>query len=286
MAPDDGLSHILAANALSAEFPDGTTYTYIAEDTLKEIAKQSGRSLREVQIEALSREIVPQRYVRNFRRFSMAEQKQFLETTVLLVGLGGLGGSVLESLLRAGIGQIIGADGDVFEESNLNRQALSAMRYMDKPKAQAAADRRNEVNPAVELTVVPDFLDAERMLAYARQCDIVVDALGGLRERLNLQRAAAEAGKPLVTAAVAGFTGWVGTVLPGEIGPFDFLPPESHESDAQNGLGCPAPTVAVAAAMQAAEVMQLVAGKKPALAGKMLLFDLTDMSFDTITLGT
>jgi molybdopterin/thiamine biosynthesis adenylyltransferase len=286
MCPEENLRPLLKSAALKKTFPDGVEYESISEDDLVAVAKQCGLSLREVQSAALAAEIRPERYVRNFRRFSAAEQKMLLDSRVFLVGLGGLGGSVLESLLRAGVGKILAADGDSFEESNLNRQALSSMEYLNKDKAEAAKARAEALNPAVEFRALSSFLDKAAMLRHAASCEVVIDALGGLRDRLSLQKAAAEAGKPLVTAAVAGLTGWAAVVMPGERGPFDFFPPEAHDADAQNGLGCPAPTVATAAALQASEAMHLLMGKKAALAGKMLLFDLTDMSFDTITLGS
>ena len=68
---------------------------------------------------------IPERYWRNARFLSRTDQEKLLQAHVVIIGLGGLGGTVLEELLRLGIGTITGVDMDVFELSNLNRQLLA-----------------------------------------------------------------------------------------------------------------------------------------------------------------
>jgi molybdopterin-synthase adenylyltransferase len=76
-------------------------------------------------LQLLKTDIIPERYVRNFNAFSPKDQIKLLRSTVAVVGLGGLGGGVTEILARIGIGTLILIDGDVFEDTNLNRQMLS-----------------------------------------------------------------------------------------------------------------------------------------------------------------
>lgn len=66
---------------------------------------------------------IPERYWRNARFLSRTDQEKLLQAHVVIIGLGGLGGTVLEELLRLGIGTITGVDMDVFELSNLNRSS-------------------------------------------------------------------------------------------------------------------------------------------------------------------
>ena len=74
--------------------------------------------------------------------------------SVLIVGLGGVGGCVFEMLARAGIGHLTVVDGDVFDESNLNRQILSESANIGKPKAAAAAARAERIAPACSVTAL------------------------------------------------------------------------------------------------------------------------------------
>jgi molybdopterin/thiamine biosynthesis adenylyltransferase len=230
---------------------------------------------------ALELGIWPERYQRNNATYSLAEQLRLLNADVALLGLGGLGGHLLELLARAGVGRIRAADGDEFEPSNLNRQLYATRRSLGGYKAAAASARLKVVNAAVDFEPVAASLDEAGMTELARGAGLCLDALGGLSQREALQRAAAMAGAPLVTAAVAGASGIVATVLPGAKGPADFL---GQGAGAEDSLGTPCPAVAMAASLMAAEALGILAGRGPALAGKMLAFDLDRMSFETLSL--
>ena len=237
---------------------------------------------------ALERGVMPERYRRNASSLDAEAQTRLLGSRVLLAGLGGLGGLVLESLARAGVGRITGCDGDRFEPSNANRQLLATEATMGLSKAQAARERAAAVNPCVEFRAVDRFLDFQGFLDLCRDADLAVDALGGLDDRPALERAAREAGIPLVTAAVAGWSGLVATVLPGQAGLGSLLgglPGGSAKEGMtpEETLGTPGPTVHLAASVQCAEALRLLAGQEPALAGRMLVFDLADMTFETVT---
>lgn len=220
---------------------------------------------------------MPDRYIRNASTLSEMEQACLASARVLLVGLGGLGGAVLEQLLRLGVGHIVGADGDVFEASNLNRQLLATEHNLGQAKADAAAARAAEVNPLVRFTPMARFLTPSDLPPLVASVDVVIDALGGLRLRQELQQAAAKTGKPLVTAGIAGLTGWVAVVRPGERGPADLLQYDPATRSVEEQLGNLAPVAMLAASLQASETVKLLTGR-PAMTG-MLLFDLGDLSF-------
>ncbi len=108
-----------------------------------------------------------------------------------------------------------------------------------------------------------------------------MDALGGLTSRLALQRAASDANIPLVTGALAGWTGYIAVVMPGESGPADFM---GQNDAAEEQLGCPAPSVAFMASVMATETIRLLIDASSSLAGKILIIDLQTLSFDTMKL--
>ena len=102
-----------------------------------------------------------ERYIRNLGALTEQECAQLRTKTVFVAGCGGLGGYLIEMLLRLGVGAIRAADGDVFEVSNLNRQLLSSTCNLGRSKAEAAKDRAAEVNPGVRFTAIPAFLTEE-----------------------------------------------------------------------------------------------------------------------------
>ena len=259
---------------------DGSPCLRIAEAGLARLAADAGLDLREAQEIACEHEIWPERYVRNTSLFSAAEQARLLRARVLQVGLGGLGGHLLDMLLRLGVGRITGADGDLFEESNLNRQLLATRTTLGKAKARAAAEYAVLINPAVEFTPVRAFLRGDGLLTALQGKDLVLDALGGLQDRKALHDAAARMQVPMISAGIAGFVGWLALVRPGDPGPANFF---RQGRGVEEELGNPAPTVAFAAALQGAEAAKFLAGR-PSASG-FAVFDLTDQSLTRFTLG-
>ena len=280
--PDAALSAALAAASCGQPYPDGRPGRFLEAAAVAGLAREFALAPRRVEIAALLAGICPLRYARNLTAFSMAEQARLLASQAALIGLGGLGGGLLENLVRAGVGVIRAADGDVFEETNLNRQLLSRQDAVGRPKAELAAERAAAVNPSVDFVVRNDFLDRAGMDALLAGGQVAVDALGGLKDRPALAASAAGLGIPLVTGAVAGYTAIVATVLPGGPSPADLFGGGGGPS-AEDVLGCPSPAVMAVAALQACEVIRLLAGRPPALAGKALLIDLETMRFDTVT---
>lgn len=289
----------------------------------------SQHSLQGQEWESCTQGRVPERYSRNAQLTSPAQQAMLLRGRVLLVGLGGLGGHVLDALIRMGVGHITGVDGDSFETSNLNRQLLCNHDTLGMPKVQAAAAHVARVNPATHFVPVARFVRGTEWQALVRGAemppcaphtgaegiapeigpeikppeappkdgyDLVVDALGGLDDRADLHAATQAAGIPLITAGIAGLTGWVQLVRPSEKSPMQYFSQDTPSADptdppvaatglspspsAEALLGNLAPTVCVAAGLQCAQVYALLTGAQPP--NDMLVFDLQDLFFSTL----
>ena len=178
------------------------------------IAAETDLPLRAVEYFAIGEGVIPLRYDRNVLAIGADGQRKVLAARVVVVGLGGLGGSVTESLARLGVGRIVGIDGDRFDESNLNRQLLSTVANLGQPKAEQAARRVGEVNPSVEfIGHVARFQDVPADVLD--DCDLVFDCLDNLPSRLDLERLCAAADVPFVHGAIAGWCGQVGVCPPG-----------------------------------------------------------------------
>jgi molybdopterin-synthase adenylyltransferase len=274
---EERLLTAMRAMAREESCEGGPPLPTLSEKQLVDLASESGIGLRQVQMLALDNGITPARYLRNYRQLSLADQKKLLSSRVALVGLGGLGGHLLEWLARMGVGRIDAVDGDRFEECNLNRQLLCSERTMGMSKSEAARLRAVEINPAVEIEAVPMMLDERGFSSLVERSDLVFDALGGVRVKRMLLGAALNAGVPVVTAAVAGWTCMVTTVLPGHT-PFPDLFGESEGAEVR--LGCLAPVIGMAAAAQCSEGIRVLCGKGASLSGRMLVADLAQASFE------
>ena len=105
--------------------------------------------------------MIPERYARQQAIVGQDGQALLAQKRVLILGCGGLGGNLIENMLRLGVGSITALDPDRFEASNLNRQLLSTEHLLGASKAEAAAARAEAVNRAVQRFVgsAPQFDD-------------------------------------------------------------------------------------------------------------------------------
>lgn len=109
------------------------------------------------------------------------------KANVLIVGLGGVGGYALETLVRSGIYNLTIVDGDIVELSNLNRQIISKRDVIGKPKALVAQARTLEINPDVNLRVINQFISDDNFsLLNIDSFDYVIDACDDLNLKMLL----------------------------------------------------------------------------------------------------
>lgn len=224
------------------------------------------------------------RYERNHTAISQAEQALLSTRRVFVAGCGGLGGYILEYLGRLGVGHLTAADGDTFNQSNLNRQLLSTGDTIGKNKALTARDRMEAVNPELSFTAVPEFLSADNADTLIANHHLVVDALDNAESRLLLFRAAQRAGLPMIHGAIAGWCLRVAAVFPE-----DTVLPALWENSGNRGMesasGNLCFTAACAAAFEAAEAVKLLLGRGNHLRRAMLEIDLLNGTLDRIELA-
>ena len=218
-----------------------------------------------------------ERYIRNLGALTEAECALLREKTVLVAGCGGLGGYLIEMLLRLGVGEIRAADGDRFEASNLNRQLLSAPGVLGRSKAEVAAERAASVNPDVRFVAVPEFVTEANVDELVRGCDAVLDALDNIPSRQLLAKACAEAQIPMIHGAICGWTAQAAIVLPGD-GMLDWVYPEGAALKSKASLSFTPP---FCAALQTALCVRLLTGREVE-AGNLYVADLLDMEMASL----
>ena len=125
-------------------------------------------------------------------------QEKIKETSILVVGAGGLGSPILYYLTAAGIGHIGIMDDDVVSESNLQRQILYDTTHVGTPKVTVAATKLKQLNPFTRITPYFTRLSLDNALEIIPEYDIVMDATDNLHARYLINDACVKLGKPFV----------------------------------------------------------------------------------------
>jgi molybdopterin/thiamine biosynthesis adenylyltransferase len=221
------------------------------------------------------------RYARNMTALSGEENELLRGARVCVVGCGGLGGYAVETLGRLGVGTITAIDGDVFDETNLNRQLYSDTQALGKSKAAAAKRRMALVNPGIRVNAVEAFINEHNAGDLLCGHGVIVDAVDSIAAKLMIQDAAQKLKIPFVHGAAAGWYGQVTTVFPGDR-TLDRVYRHRDADGAEKALGTLSFTPALVAAAQAAEAVKVLTGRGALLRGRMLFFDLLDQEYQIV----
>lgn len=223
------------------------------------------------------------RYKRNMNMLSREENESLKNFKVCVIGCGGLGGYVIELLGRLGIGTITAVDGDVFDETNLNRQLLSSEAVLGKSKAFTAQERMKIVNSEIILLPIQTFVVEENCDEIISGHDVVVDALDNMTARRLLEEHCEKCSIPFVHGAIAGWYGQVSTILPGDR-TLQKIYPSNENKGVETELGNPSFSPALVASIEVAEVLKLLLKRGELLQNKLLTIDLFTQEFETFDL--
>ena len=242
------------------------------------IAQDLGLTLLDVYRATLGLGIYPRRYLRNRDGISLQDQLKLAESRVAVVGAGGLGGTVIQLLGRIGIGRLTVVDCDVFDETNLNRQAFCTRDWVGQPKALAVQAQLKSINPAVEVHAHIVRLDSANGPEILTGSQVIVDALDNVKDRLTLEALAKSLGVPFVHGALAGFEGQLMTVFPEDPGLKQIYGSGDESGSAANRpeflLGVPSITPSIVATLEAMEVLKILLNRGTPFRNKMVYIDL------------
>ncbi len=265
----------------------GRSVRVIDEADSAEIAKNYARPLVDIFITALAGEILPYRYIRNRDSLSLQEQKKLAESCVAVIGCGGLGGNVLLMLSRIGIGSIIIVDPDIFDESNLNRQAFAVSDTIGMHKTDSAFLAIKSINPGVEVRGFKTAITGSNATEILNGANVVVDALDNLPDRKMLQQVSHQMKLPLVHGAITGFEGQVMTIFPGDS--YNLFENDDYNRafsalSAESIMGVPSITPVFIASLQAMEVVKIILKRGNLLSGRILYSDIELGEFNYFSL--
>lgn len=212
-------------------------------------------------------------------------QERLNQSRVLIVGLGGLGSPVALYLAAAGVGELVLADFDEVDLSNLQRQIAHNTESIGQLKVESAARRIHAINPDVSVRLLTDKLTGENLDAELARVDLICDCSDNFDLRFALNAACVRARKPLVSGAAIR--------MEGQVTVFDTRQPDApcyrclYREEGQDALSCSdtgvlSPLVGMIGSLQAAEAIKVLVGFGEPLIGRLALFDLKRTEFRTI----
>ena len=216
-------------------------------------------------------------------------QKRLKAASVLCVGTGGLGSPLILYLAASGIGRIGIVDFDVVDASNLQRQIIHGISWVNKPKIESAKHRIHEINPDCQVDLYETRLSSENALKICEPYDVIIDGTDNFPTRYLVNDACVLLNKPNVYGSIFRFEGQA-TVFNYQEGPNyrdlypEPPPPGMVPSCAEGGvLGV---LCGIIGSIQATEAIKVILGVDAAktLSGRLLLYNAMEMKFRELKL--
>lgn len=280
--------HSIQDEARMYKRPDGKQVKILSVAQIQSLAERLSIDEKVIEIRSIELGIFPERYLRNFDAFTPSDQVRLLQSRVAIIGLGGLGGTLVELLARAGVGHLTLIDGDQFEGHNLNRQLLCTLDRLGTSKAKAAVDRVHAINSSLTVQAHAESLTPENAAGLLENHHVIADCLDNIRTRYAVEKTAKATGIPFVSAAVAGTTGHITTIFPDDKGlELIYGPPESLKADRgiETIVGNLPYAVSLIASMESAEVIKiLLRQQQHLLRNKMLMVDVATHTYEILSL--
>ena len=215
----------------------------------------------------------PDIFARNQGALNLEQQQTLKASHVAVIGCGGLGGYVIEQLVRIGVGNLSLFDPDIFTPSNCNRQLNALMGTLGRNKAETAALRSNTIHPHCSATAYPEDFRTSFADNHIKP-NLFMDCLDDDNARKDLADLGNRLQVPVVHGAVDGWYGQVGVHLPGD-DLIEQLYPKRAATDAKRP---PTPvlsfTVALIASYQVCEAIKLLLGLPSPLCSNWMHIDL------------
>lgn len=217
----------------------------------------------------------------------IAGQEKLLAARVLIIGAGGLGCPAAMYLAAAGIGELVIADHDKVDLSNLQRQIGHQSSSIGLSKVASLKETLLQLNSSVSVTALAEKLEAEKLAAEISKVDVVLDCTDNFQSRLAINRYTRHYKVPLVSGAAIR--------MEAQLSVFDQRLADSpcyqclYDVDSEFSMSCAengviAPIVGIIGAMQAMEALKLIAGFGIPAFGRLLLLDASSMQWREMTL--
>ncbi|MBE0461435.1 MAG: ThiF family adenylyltransferase [Candidatus Aminicenantes bacterium] len=206
-------------------------------------------------------------------------QKMLKNSSVVIVGCGGLGSIISNCLVRAGIGKVAIVDNDCIELENLHRQMLFDEGDVKGglPKSVAAAEKLRKINSQVQIEPIVAKVTPENIEGILKGVDLVLDGTDNFDVRFLINDACIKAGIPWIYGGVLATHGVSLTIIPGETPCLRCLIPELQPAvdiPTCDSVGVLGMVITAIASIEATEGIKLLIGKKDKLLRKLISFDI------------
>ena len=215
-------------------------------------------------------------------------QLKLKNSSVICIGAGGLGSSVLLYLAASGIGRIGIVDNDQVEKSNLQRQIIHETNTVGNLKINSAQERIKKFNPNIEVLTFSERINSENVIEIIKDFDIICDCSDNFGTRYLINDACLILNKALVFGSVQGFEGQISVFNLNKKSPNlrDLLPesPETNNIPSCEEFGVVGVSTGLIGILQVNEIIKIILKKGEILDGKIMIFDLLNMNIKTLNL--
>ncbi len=271
-------------NGKNAKFSSGLDTTLSDGDEVSILPAVAGGSsgtggevsdLSEKELDRYSRQIM-------LEEIGYQGQLKLKQSSVCIVGVGGLGNPIVTRLAAMGVGKIRIVDRDVIELSNLHRQTMFNEDDIGQVKVETAAKKLRKLNPGIIIEELPVSINDYTAFDAVDGCDVVIDALDSVNARYSLNKACIEKKIPFVTGAAVGVTGQSFTILPNESACYHCLFPALDEDSMPTCSieGVHPSILSIIGGIEVSEAVKIITGKEPSLRDKVLHVDLENLIFN------
>ena len=218
-------------------------------------------------------------------------QKKIKRVSILVIGAGGLGSSVLQYLSAAGVGKIGIVDDDKVELSNLNRQLIYGENDLGKSKVDVAKNHISKSNPSIEIETFKIHIDENNLPDIIDGYDLIADCSDNIETRLSINDTCIKYKKTWVMAAVGGFFGQIASFQSIKNNTSnatyrDLMKHKIFDQEGCDNIGTIGSVVGAVGGIQATEIIKLIIGNKENLVNKILIFDFITFQSKTLKINS
>ena len=218
-------------------------------------------------------------------------QKKIKRVSILVIGAGGLGSSVLQYLSAAGVGKIGIVDDDKVELSNLNRQLIYGENDLGKSKVDVAKNHISKSNPSIEIETFKIHIDENNLPDIIDGYDLIADCSDNIETRLSINDTCIKYKKTWVMAAVGGFFGQIASFQSIKNNTSnstyrDLMKHKIFDEASCDNIGSIGSVVGTVGGIQATEIIKLIIGNKENLVNKILIFDFITFQSKTLKINS
>jgi molybdopterin/thiamine biosynthesis adenylyltransferase len=210
--------------------------------------------------------------------FGEEAQQRLKASTVLVTGVGGLGGTAALYLAVAGVGRLILVRGGNLRLDDMNRQILMTHDWVNQPRVFRAKETLEAINPDVQVDAICEYVTPENVNQLVREADVALDCAHNFIERDLLNAACVQWNTPMVEAAMNDMEAYLTTIVPGQTPCLSCIFPEKPDWD-RRSFGVLGAVSGTLACLTALEAIKLITGLGEPLLSQLLTMDLGRLEF-------